>query len=67
MQTQETAIVAVIAAAVTVTVCFALFCLTFSNTVKAALKDSNSAHRAKILTQVATVLRQLPLLRWRRR
>ncbi|MEU9465339.1 hypothetical protein AB0D78_01540 [Streptomyces avermitilis] len=65
MQTQQTATVAVIAAAVTV--CFAFHCLTFSNTVKAALKDSDSAHRAKILIQVALVLRQLPKFRWRRK
>ncbi|MFJ8935415.1 hypothetical protein ACIRL0_06805 [Streptomyces sp. NPDC102365] len=67
VQNQETAIVAVIAAAVTVIACFALSCLTFSNTVKSALQDSDSAHRAKILTKVATVLRHLPLFRWRRK
>ncbi|MFE7077031.1 hypothetical protein ACFU96_43790 [Streptomyces sp. NPDC057620] len=67
VQNQETAIVAVIAAAITVIACFALSCLTFSNTVKSALKDSDSAHRAKILTKVATVLQHLPLFRWRRK
>ncbi|MGW6057533.1 hypothetical protein [Streptomyces sp. NPDC055189] len=70
VQTPETtivAVIAVIAAAFTVTACYALACSTTNKIAKVALDGSRSADRAQILNEVGAILRHLPALRWRRK
>ncbi|WP_306322283.1 MULTISPECIES: hypothetical protein [unclassified Streptomyces] len=62
MPTQQATVVA-LAVAFTVTACFTLACLT--SIAKSALKGSRSADRARILNEVATILRHLPVFRRR--
>lgn len=65
MQTQAAAIVAIIATAIVVITRHAFNCFTHNQVVKTSLQDSDSAHRAKILAQVAVLLRDLPKDTWR--
>lgn len=67
MQTPEATIVAIIATAFTVTVCYALACFTANKIAKAALDNSRSVDRAKILNEVGAILRHLSVFRWRRK
>jgi hypothetical protein len=67
VQTQEATIVAIIAAALTWTVCYSITCFTTHKIVKLSLDGSDSADRARILSEVPSVLRHLPLYRWRRK
>lgn len=67
MQTPEATNVAIIAAALSMTTCYALACLTAARISKAALDNSHSADRAKILNEVGAILRHLSVFRWRRK
>ncbi|MGW3287871.1 hypothetical protein ACWDR3_24900 [Streptomyces sp. NPDC001002] len=67
MQSQAVTIAAIIATALVVIVRDAFNCYTRNQAIKAPLKDSDSAHRARILGQIAIVLKHLPKDHWGRK